>query len=82
MLSSVEVMGMAVSYKKLRYRLVDEKISMAKLIKLSGISDYAARQLSKDKDVSTDVLTKVCTALNCEVSDIVDFFPENDVDNS
>lgn len=73
---------MAVSYKKLRYRLVDEKISMAKLIKLSGISDYAARQLSKDKDVSTDVLTKVCTALNCEVSDIVDFFPENDVDNS
>lgn len=67
---------MAVSYKKLRYRMVDEKISMAKLIKMAGISDYASRQLRKDKDVSTEVLTKICTALNCEVQDIVDFLPE------
>ena len=67
---------MAVSYRKLRYRLVDEKISMAKLMKLSGITDYAMRQISKDKDVSTEVLTKVCAALNCEVQDIVDFLPD------
>lgn len=68
---------MAVSYKKLRYRLVDEKISMAKLMKMSGITDYAMRQISKDKDVSTEVLTKICAVLGCEVQDIVDFFPDN-----
>ena len=67
---------MAVSYKKLRYRMVDEKISMAKLMKMSGITDYAMRQISKDKDVSTEVLTKVCAALHCEVQDIVDFLPD------
>lgn len=67
---------MAVSYRKLRYRLVDEKISMAKLMKMSGITDYAMRQISKDKDVSTEVLTKVCAALHCEVQDIVDFLPD------
>jgi len=67
---------MAVSYKKLKYRLVDEKISLAKLMKLAHISDYAVRQISKDKDVSTEVLTKISTALNCEVDDIVDFLPE------
>lgn len=67
---------MAVSYKKLKYRLVDEKISLAKLMKLARISDYAIRQISKDKDVSTEVLTKISTALNCEVDDIVDFLPE------
>lgn len=67
---------MAVSYRKLRYRLVDERISMAKLIKLSGITDYAMRQISKDRDVSTEVLTKVCAALHCEVQDIVDFLPD------
>ena len=67
---------MAVSYKKLRYRLVDEKISMAKLMKISGITDYAMRQISKDKDVSTEVLSKVCAALNFEVQDIVDFLPD------
>lgn len=66
---------MAVSYRKLRYRLVDEKISLAKLTKIAGISDYSVRQISKDKDVSTEVLTKVCAALNCEVQDIVDFLP-------
>lgn len=68
---------MAVSYRKLRYRLVDEKISMAKLMKMSGITDYAMRQISKDRNVSTEVLTKVCAALNCEVQDIVDFFPDS-----
>lgn len=73
---------MAVSYKKLRYRLVDEKISMAKLMKLSGISDYAMRQISKDKDVSTEVLTKVCAALRCEVQDIVDFLPDEKQTNT
>ena len=68
---------MAVSYRKLRYRLLDEKISMAKLMKMSGITDYAMRQISKDRNVSTEVLTKVCAALNCEVQDIVDFFPDS-----
>lgn len=67
---------MAVSYRKLRYRLLDEKISLAKLTKMAGISDYAVRQLNRDHDVSTEVLTKVCAALHCEVQDIVDFFPE------
>ena len=68
---------MAVSYKKLRYRLVDEKISLAKLTKMAGITDYAVRQISKDKDVSTEVLTKMCAALHCEVPDIVDFLPDD-----
>ncbi len=67
---------MAVSYRKLRYRLVDEKISLAKLMRIAGITDYAVRQISKDRDVSTDVLTKICAALHCEVQDIVDFFPD------
>lgn len=67
---------MAVSYRKLKYRLVDEKLTLAKLMKMSGITDYAIRQISKEKDVSTEVLTKICGALHCEVQDIVDFLPD------
>ncbi len=67
---------MAVSYKKLRYLMVDRKLSMAQLVRMSGISDYSALLLRKDQDVSTEVLTKICNALKCEVQDIVDFFPE------
>jgi len=72
---------MAVSFRKLRYKMVDEKISLAKLMRMSGITDYAAKQISKDRDVSTEVLTKVCAALHCEVQDIVDFFPD-EVENA
>ena len=67
---------MAVSFRKLRYRLLDEKISLAKLAKMAGITDYAMRQISKDKDISTEVLTKICAALHCQVQDIVDFLPD------
>ena len=67
---------MAVSFRKLRHLLLDEKISLAKLTKMAGITDYAMRQINRDKDVSTEVLTKICAALNCEVQDIVDFLPD------
>ena len=72
---------MAVNYKKLRYGLVDERISMAKLIKISDIVDYAMRPISKCKDVSMEVLTKICAVLNCEVQDIVDLFPDKSSPN-
>lgn len=35
----------------------------------------AVLQLSKDRDVSTEVLTKICDALDCGIDDIVDFIP-------
>ena len=67
---------MAVSYRKLWHLLLDKKISKVGLQKMADISDYSVRKLSKDEDVSTEVLTKICTALKCEVQDIIDFFPE------
>ena len=45
---------MAVSYRKLRYLMVDRKLSMAQLIRMSGITDYSARLLGKDQDVSDE----------------------------
>ena len=68
---------MAVSYKKLRYCLVDEKLTMTKLMRMSRITDNAMRQISKDRDVSSEVLTKVRTALHCE-EDIVNFMPDSE----
>ena len=66
---------MAVSYRKLWHILLDKKISRTKFPKMAGISDYSYRKLLYDQDVSTEVLTKICTALDCEVQDIVDFLP-------
>ena len=67
---------MAVSYRKLWHLLLDRKMGKIELIKIAGLSDYTLRKLNKDEDVSTEVLSKISTALNCEVQEIVDFLPE------
>lgn len=35
------------------------------------------RKLAKDEDVSTEVLGKICKALNCSLDDIVEFIDED-----
>ena len=65
---------MAVSYRKLWHLMLDKKVSKTRLEKMAGISDYTMRKLNRDEDVSTEVLTNICAALDCEVQDIVDFF--------
>ena len=67
---------MAVRYRKLWHILLDKKISKTRFPEMAGISDYSFRKLRNDKDVSTEILTKICAALDCEVQDIVDFLPE------
>ena len=65
---------MAVSYRKLWHLLLDKKIGKIELVKSAGLSDYTLRKLNKDEDVSTEVLSKISAALDCDVQDIVDFF--------
>ncbi|MBP0990001.1 MAG: helix-turn-helix transcriptional regulator [Oscillospiraceae bacterium] len=68
---------MSVSYRKLWHLLLDKKLKKIDLERKVGLSHYAVLQLSKDKDVSTEVLTKICDALDCGIDDIVDFIPAN-----
>lgn len=42
------------------------------LIKLDGISSNATGNMGKGKNVSTDVLCKICYVLNCNVKDIIE----------
>lgn len=66
---------MAVSYKKLWHLLLDRNMSKAALEKKAGISHYAMTKMGKDEDVTTEVLSKLCETLNCQIEDIVDFIP-------
>lgn len=67
---------MAVSYKKLWHLLLDKKMSKSALEKKAGISHYAMTKMGKDDDVTTEVLSRICDALECRIDDIVDFIPE------
>lgn len=63
---------MAVSYKRLWKLLIDKDMKKVDL----DITHYALSKLTQSKDVSTEVLGKICAALDCTIEDIMEFVPE------
>ncbi|MCI2105511.1 MAG: helix-turn-helix transcriptional regulator [Intestinimonas sp.] len=68
---------MAVSYKKLWKLLIDENMKKKDLRAATGISTTTLAKLGKDENVSTEILSKICAALNCDVGDIMEMVPDN-----
>lgn len=67
---------MKVSYKKLWKLLIDREMTRTELRLQAGISSVSLAKLGKDETVTTNVLVKVCTALGCNIGDIMDVVPE------
>lgn len=67
---------MAVTYKKLWKLLIDRDMKKSDLEREAKLTHYSLGLLSQSKDVSTDVLRKICDTLNCNVEDIMEFMPE------
>ena len=63
---------MAVSYKRLWKLLIDKDMKKKDLQRLSGISASSVAKLGRNETVTTEVLEKICIALNCELSDIAE----------
>ena len=63
---------MAVSYKKLWKLLIDKDIKKKDLSAKAGISPATITKMGKGGHVTTDVLVKICTALNCTIDDIME----------
>lgn len=64
---------MEVSYNKLWKLLIDRRINKSDLRLLTGIGTNTLAKLSKNQQVSMDVLMKICTKLDCDISDICEF---------
>ncbi len=64
---------MSLSYNKLWKLLIDKKINKTDLHEISGISQSTIVKLSKGENVNTDVLERICKALNCNIEDIVEY---------
>lgn len=61
-----------VSYKKLWKLLIDKDMKRKDLRKATGISTASMAKLSKNENLTTDVLLKICDALKCDISDIME----------
>ena len=67
---------MAISYNKLWTLLVDKKMSKADLRKAAGIAPNTMTRLRRDEEVTLSVLSKICSTLNVDIGDIMEFMPE------
>ena len=61
---------MRVSYKKLWKLLIDKDMTKTDLREASGISSASIAKLGKGENVTTEVLLRICNALNCDIGDI------------
>jgi len=63
---------MAISYKKLWKLLIDKDMKKKDLQKLANISSASITKLGKNENVNTEIIRKICVALECDVSDIME----------
>ena len=68
---------MAISYNKLWKLLIDKGMNKQDLKQLSGVSTTSIAKLGKGENITTDVLLKICKALNCDVTDIMEIVPDD-----
>ena len=69
---------MAASFKKLWKLLIDKDMKKSDLEREAKITHYALSKLSQGKDVSTEVLGKICETLNCTIDDIMGVVPDQE----
>ena len=62
----------AVSYNRLWKLLIDKGITKTEMRKKAGISTSVLAKMGKNETVSMDTLTKIATALECGLDDIVE----------
>ena len=71
---------MKMSYNKLWKLLIDKKMKKSDLRKNAKISSSTLAKLTNDENVTTYVLVKICNELKCDVSDIMEFVPDESGD--
>ena len=66
---------MAVSYKKLWKLLIDKDIKKKDLSAMAVVSPATITKMGKNGHVTTEVLLKICIALECGLDDIMEIVP-------
>lgn len=63
---------MRISYNKLWELLIDKNMKRKDLQEIAGISSASIAKLGKGENISTDILLRICEALDCTIDDILD----------
>ena len=63
------------SYNRLWKLLIDRTIQKQELQRMSDVSAASIAKMGRCENVTTDVLLRICEALDCRVEDIVERVP-------
>ena len=69
---------MTINYRKLWHRLLDSGMNKTELQKQTGITWASLAKLTKNENVSTGVLIKICSVLKCQIGDIAEAVHEEE----
>jgi DNA-binding Xre family transcriptional regulator len=72
------VFNVTVSYKKLWKLLIDKDMKKKDLREATGMSTTTLAKLGKDEFVNTEILAKICKALQCDIGDIMELNDDNE----
>ena len=72
--------SMATSYKRLWKLLIDKDMKKKDLAAAAGISTFTISNMGKGENVTTEILGKICAALDCSIEDIMEFIPDEPKD--
>lgn len=70
---------MSFSYNKLWKLAIDKNLNKTQLRDKTCITNSSLSRLSKDQNVSMDVLNRICRTLECDISDIVEYVNEEEI---
>lgn len=65
----------AFTYKRLWKLLIDRDMNKTDLQDLAGVSPATIAKLGRGGNVTTDVLARICQAMNCDIADICEVVP-------
>ena len=69
---------MKFSYNKIWKLLIDKGWTKSELRKKTGISTSTIAKLGKGENITTDVLLKICIALDCGIEAIIEIVDKNE----
>lgn len=72
---------MRISYNKLWKLLIDKNLNKQKLREMSGVSSASIAKLGKSENITTEVLLRICTALKCDISDIMEIVEDDTIES-
>lgn len=64
---------MPISYKRLFKLLIDKDMKKKDLCEKANISTTSVTKLKNNQNVNTEIIEKICSALDCDVEDIMEF---------